>query len=215
VYVIDDELTVRTALSRLISAAGHTVETFASPYEFMQQGCHLGAGCLVLDVRIPEIGGLEFQQTLRQTGSILPIIFLTGYGDVPSSVQAMKAGALDFLPKPVSEDALLRAIDSALQSDARTRAERIVADEIHRNYATLTPRERQVFHLMVAGRLNKQIARELGVSEKTVKVHRARVMMKMRVRRIAQLAQLALMIKTPAQSSEAVTAILQPPALSA
>lgn len=192
VFVVDDDPSVRMALARLIGAAGHTVETFGSAREFLENGRHLEAGCLVLDLRMPDLDGLELLELLRKDGSVMPVVFMTGFGDIPTSVRAMKAGAVDFLPKPVADDALLQAIGAALEADSRARHARSGQEDIRRRFEGLTPREREVFRLVVAGRLNKQVARELGVAEKTVKVHRARVMEKMGVRRVAQLVQLAV-----------------------
>lgn len=191
VYIVDDDQSVRNALARLISAAGYPVETFSSASTFLQSEAARSRGCLLLDVRMPGLDGLELQQRLTSSGAPMPVVFMTGFGDVPTTVKAMKAGAVDFLPKPVSDEALLAAVGSALEAETRMRNERIEQDRLKRQYDSLTPRERQVFRLVVAGRLNKQIALELGISEKTVKVHRARVMEKMRVRRVAQLVAVA------------------------
>lgn len=187
VYIVDDDQSVRNALARLIASAGYPVETFPSASTFLQSEASRGRGCLLLDVRMPGLDGLELQQRLTSSGTEMPVVFMTGFGDVPTTVKAMKAGAVDFLPKPVSDEALLSAVGFALEKEARLRSERIEHDRLKRQFDSLTPREKQVFRLVVAGRLNKQIALELGISEKTVKVHRARVMEKMRVRRVAQL----------------------------
>ena len=192
IYVVDDDPLVRRALGRVISSAGHRVRTFGSAAELLESTNHLGAGCLVLDVRLPDLDGLALQHRLQEIGVALPVIFLTGFGDIPTSVQAIKGGARDFLPKPVDADTLLRAIDEALEDDARTRAERQRHDMLARRYDSLTQRERQVLDLVVHGNLNKQIARTLGIAEKTVKVHRRRVMTKMGAPRLAQLIQAGL-----------------------
>ena len=189
VFVVDDDASVRTALARLIASAGHAVRTFASAEEFLANWSELGPGCIVLDLRLPALDGLELHRRLRQSKATNPVIFLTGFGDIPTSVRAIKSGAVDFLPKPVSDETLLRAIESALAQEARMRAERVETEEVSRRLESLTPREGQVLRLVLAGRLNKQIARELGISEKTVKVHRGRVMAKMGVRRVALLVQ--------------------------
>jgi len=189
VFVVDDDPAVRNALRRLITAAGHEVRTFASAREFLDSQCELRAGCLVLDLRLPGLDGIQLHRMLIDTGVKLPVIFLSGFGDIPTSVQAIKSGAVDFLPKPVSDDTLLHAIGAALDEEAKGRAERLEAQELSRRYESLTSREHDVLRLVMAGRLNKQIARELGISEKTVKVHRSRVMSKMRARRVAQLVQ--------------------------
>jgi FixJ family two-component response regulator len=192
VYVVDDDPTVRRALGRLIASAGHEVRTFASAHEFLECRPELGPGCLVLDVRLPDLDGLELYRRLQENGTSLPAIFLTGFGDIPTSVRAIKLGAIDFLPKPVSGEILLQAIDAALAEEERGRTDRERERELTRRYATLTPREREVMRLVVSGQLNKQIARELKISEKTVKVHRAHVMAKMGARRAAHLARIAI-----------------------
>jgi RNA polymerase sigma factor (sigma-70 family) len=191
VFIVDDDVSVRTALSRLIASAGHTTRAFSSAREFLDSQCYLNPGCLVLDVRLPDLDGMELHQRLQASGSPVPVIFMTGFGDIPTSVRAIKSGAVDFLPKPVADETLLRAIDAALAEEARQRADRVEVQELNRRFELLTPRERDVFRLVLSGRLNKQIARELGISEKTVKVHRGRVMSKMGARRVAQLVQFA------------------------
>ncbi|HET9986290.1 MAG TPA: response regulator [Longimicrobiales bacterium] len=187
VFVVDDDDFTRAVLERIITAAGLEVRTFRLAREFLENGCHLKPGCLVLDMCLPDLDGLEVQARLLADGSFMPIIFLTGFGDVSTAVQAMKAGAIDFLRKPVAVKALLASIDAALAEEARVRKERADQAAARRRYERLTPREQEVFHHVVAGLLNKQIAREMGVTEKTVKFHRARVMEKMGVRRLAQL----------------------------
>jgi FixJ family two-component response regulator len=192
IYVVDDDPLVRRALGRVISSAGHRVRTFGSAGELLESHTHLAAGCLVLDLRLPDLDGITLHHRLLEIGVALPVIFLTGFGDIPTSVQAIKGGARDFLPKPVDADTLLRAIDDALEDDARTRAERERYEALARRYDSLTRRERQVLNLVVRGNLNKQIARTLGIAEKTVKVHRRRVMTKMGAPRLAQLIQAGL-----------------------
>jgi len=191
VFIVDDDVSVRTALTRLIASAGHTSRAFSSAREFLDSHCYLQPGCLVLDLRLPDLDGLELHERLQASGSPVPVIFMTGFGDIPTSVRAIKSGAVDFLPKPVADETLLAAIDTALAEEARQRADRVEVQELNRRFELLTPRERDVFRLVLAGRLNKQIARELGISEKTVKVHRGRVMSKMGARRVAQLVQFA------------------------
>jgi RNA polymerase sigma factor (sigma-70 family) len=191
VFIVDDDVSVRTALSRLVASAGHTVRAFSSAREFLDSQCYMNPGCLVLDVRLPDLDGIELHERLQAAGTAVPVIFMTGFGDIPTTVRAIKSGAVDFLPKPVADDTLLRAIDAALAEEARQRADRVEVQELNRRFELLTPRERDVFRLVLAGRLNKQIARELGISEKTVKVHRGRVMSKMGARRVAQLVQYA------------------------
>jgi FixJ family two-component response regulator len=192
VFVIDDDASVRRALARLIKSAGRQVQMFASAREFLD-GAHYrqGPACLVLDVHLPDLNGLDLQRELKAAHATLPIIFITGYGDIPMSVKAMKAGAVDFLPKPVQGADLLRAIEQALARAARDGAEREELEVIQSRVATLTPRELEVMALVVRGLLNKQIAFELGTVEKTIKVHRARVMEKMRVESLAELVRAA------------------------
>ena len=191
VLVIDDDPSVLKALARLLRSLELNVATFASPQEFLEQfqpGLH---GCLVLDVSMPKLNGLELQQELIVRGNELPIIFLTGHGDIPMSVQAMKQGAVDFLTKPVHENDLIKAIHVAIEKDRinlRTRAE---LAKIQERLDTLTKREREVMDHVVSGRLNKQIAADLGTVEKTIKVHRAHLMTKLKIRSLADLVRLA------------------------
>jgi len=191
VCVLDDDPRVRRALGRLLRTAGHRVELFASAEELLGALADNRPGCLVSDLRLPEVNGLDLFAMLRMAGHRLPIVFITGYGDVPTSVKAMKFGAVDFLIKPVDEDELLVAVGRALRRDARTR--RLVGEiqEARERFALLTPREREVFALVVKGNLNKQIAGQLGTTEQTVKVHRGRVMQKMGVASLAQLVHLS------------------------
>ncbi len=184
VFVVDDEPPVLKALWRLVRAEGLNVATFASSQEFLGRHDPNLPGCLLLDIAMPGLNGLELQEALAAKGSTLPIIFLTGHGDIPMSVQAMKHGALDFLTKPVDDSVLIQAIRDAIEKDRVMRS-------IHERLATLTARERQVLRLVVAGKLNKQIAVELGTVEKTIKVHRGHVMEKMKVRSLAELVRLA------------------------
>jgi FixJ family two-component response regulator len=191
VFVVDDDAAVRKAVSRLLRSAGIAVADFASPKEFLAQHDPTMPGCLVLDLAMPGFDGLRLQTTLRETGSTLPIIFLTGQGDVSKSVQAMKHGAFDFLTKPVNAKNLLPAIRAAIERDAVARREQGALSEICARLDTLTPREREVLEHVVAGKMNKQIAGDLGITEATVKMHRARVMAKMKVQSVAELARLA------------------------
>jgi FixJ family two-component response regulator len=209
VFVVDDDPAVRNALRRLITAAGHEVRTFASAREFLDSQCELRSGCLVLDLKLPDLDGIQLHRMLLDTGMKLPVIFLSGFGDIPTSVQAIKSGAVDFLPKPVSDDTLLHAIGAALDEEAKGRAERLEAQELSRRYESLTAREHDVLRLVMAGRLNKQIARELGISEKTVKVHRSRVMAKMRARRVAQLVQFGVRLGLEGGGA-ATTTVIEP-----
>jgi FixJ family two-component response regulator len=191
VFVVDDDAAVRKAVSRLLRSAGIAAAAFASPTEFLAQYDPNTPGCLVLDVAMPGFNGLQLQTTLGEKGSILPIIFLTGHGDVSKSVQAMKGGAFDFLTKPVNAKNLLPAIRAAIEKDAVVRREQARLSEICARLDTLTPREREVLEHIVCGKLNKQIAVDLRISEATVKMHRSRVMVKMKAQSVAELASLA------------------------
>jgi FixJ family two-component response regulator len=203
VFLVDDDPSVRRALARLIKSAGHQVQTFVSAREFLQTGAAAQeAACLVLDVRMPGLTGIELQRQLQTLNRNVPIVFMTGHGNIPMSVQAMKAGAVDFLPKPVKDTDLLRAIEQALARAVRDRAERNELEDVLERVEKLTPREREVMVLVVRGLLNKQIAFELGTVEKTIKVHRARVMEKMQVDSLADLVRLAEKAGIPAKKIE-------------
>jgi RNA polymerase sigma factor (sigma-70 family) len=191
VFVVDDDASVRKSLARMISQAGYTVQTFASAREFLARTPPEGPSCVVLDVRLPGVTGLDLQRTLASAPHKIPIIFITGYGDIGMSVKAMKAGADDFLAKPFAGKDLLEAIRRAITKDRRALDAEARSDEIRERVKRLSPRESQVFALVVTGLLNKQIASELGVGEKTVKVHRARVMEKMGAGSLAELVRLA------------------------
>jgi len=190
VFVVDDEAPVRKALSRMLRANRFAVATFASSKEFLGQYDPDASGCLVLDIMMPG-NGLELQRVLQKKGCTLPIIFLTGYGDVSKSVQALKGGAIDFLTKPVNDQSLLRAVRAAIEKNRVTRQEQTQVSEICSRLAALTPRERQVLEHIVSGELNKQIAGHLGITQRTVKAHRARLMEKMKVDSVAKLVCLA------------------------
>jgi FixJ family two-component response regulator len=190
VFVVDDYAPVRRSISRLLHAAGFAVAAFASAQEFLSEYDPGVWGCLVLDVAMPALNGLELQRILAKAGSLLPIIFLTGQGDIPKSVQAMKHGASDFLTKPVDDEDLLAAVRAAITKDRARRREQAELSQIRARLATLTTREREVLEYVVAGKLNKQIAGDLGTVEQTVKVHRAHVMQKMRVQSVAELVRL-------------------------
>lgn len=191
VFVVDDELSVRKATARLLQSAGLTVLAFASGHEFLEAYDPDAAGCLILDLSMPGLSGLELQKTLLDGGEPPPIIFLTGHADVSDTVQAMKGGAAEFLTKPVEDEILIGAVRCALERDAIARAERADLAEIRGRLATLTPRELQVLGYVVAGRLNKQTAAELGTVEKTIKVHRARIVEKLQVHSLPELVRLA------------------------
>jgi FixJ family two-component response regulator len=190
VFVVDDYAPVRRSISRLLRAAGFAVAVFASAQEFLAQYDPDVWGCLVLDVAMPSLTGFELQSILAKTGSLLPIIFLTGTGDIPKSVRAMKHGASDFLTKPVNDEDLIAAVRAAIEKHRALRRRQAELSEIRERLATLTPREREVLEYVIAGKLNKQIAGDLGTVEQTVKVHRAHVMQKMRVRSVAELVRL-------------------------
>jgi len=191
VYVVDDDPDVLKAIERLLESAGHAVTTFPSPQQFLERHDPRVAGCLVLDLEMPGLSGLELQGILEQQASHLPIVFLTGHGDIAASVQAMKHGAADFLTKPVDDALLISTIRDALARDRSLRAARSERESIAKRLATLTERERQVLEHIVAGRRNKQIAAELGTVEKTIKFHRANLMRKLDVHVVADLVKLA------------------------
>lgn len=190
VYVVDDDASVRKGLSRLLRSAGIEVEVFAAAEDFLKRDSSDAGGCLVLDVQMPGLSGLGLQDVLAKPGCSMPIIFITGHGDIPMSVRTMKKGAVDFLVKPFDDQALLDAIGVALSRDKEARARHAKTCEILKRERTLTPREREVMRLVITGMLNKQIAAELGISEKTVKVHRGRVMKKMAADSVAELVRL-------------------------
>ena len=190
VFLVDDYAPVRNAISRLLRAAGFVVAAFASAEDFLAQYDPSVWGCLVLDLAMPAVSGLELQNILAEKGSFLPIIFLTAYGDIPKSVQAMKRGASDFLTKPVNDEDLLAAVRVAIEKGRALRQEQAELSEIRARLATLTPREREVLEYVVAGKLNKEIAGDLGTVEQTVKIHRAHVMQKMKAHSVAELVRL-------------------------
>jgi FixJ family two-component response regulator len=190
VFVVDDYAPLRRSISRLLHTAGFVVAAFASADEFLAQYDPQTLGCLVLDLAMPILNGLELQRILAKTGSLLPIIFLTGTADIPRSVQAMKQGASDFLTKPVNDEDLLAAVRVAIEKNRALHREQAELSEIRARLATLTPREREVLEYVVAGKLNKQIAGELGTVEQTIKVHRAHVMQKMKAHSVAELVRL-------------------------
>lgn len=191
VFVVDDDPSLRRSTERLVRAAGFAAQTFATAHEFLEHPRPDQAACLVLDVHLPGPSGLDLQQQLARSGAPLPIIFVTGHGDIPMSVRAMKAGAVEFLTKPYRKAELLGAIRAALERDRAARRDRWDGEAVRQRYEQLTPRERQVMALVVAGLLNKQIAGELCTAERTVKFHRAHVMRKMGAESIADLVRLA------------------------
>jgi len=198
VFVVDDDAAVRDAVGKLISSVGLRAQTFASTREFLDVQRPEAPACLVLDVRLPDVSGLEFQRELAQAGIRIPIIFITGHGDIPMSVQAMKAGAVEFLTKPFRGQELLDAVQDAIAKDRAAWNTRAQLSELSARYALLTPREKEVMELVVQGLLNKQVAAELGASELTIKTHRGRVMEKMQADSVADLVRMAEKLK-PAQ----------------
>jgi FixJ family two-component response regulator len=190
IFLVDDDASVLRGLRRLLRAAGYDTRPFASPSEFLAQLPEDTPGCAVLDLRMPGLNGLELQQAMESKNCHLPVIFISGHGDVPASVRAMKAGAVDFLLKPFDEQQLLEAISQALRKDAAARASRTEADALRTRHSVLTPREREVCERVAQGWTNKEIARQLGTTEKTIKVHRARLIQKLGVDSVAELVRL-------------------------
>lgn len=191
VHIVDDDPSVLKALARLVGASGYRVKTFDRAAGFLESRLLKGPNCLVLDLKMPGLGGLDLQKELAARGLVLSVIFLTGHGDVPSSVKAMKAGAMDFLTKPVRGEVLLNAVKAAFDKDRARLKDQNGRDSIRRRVETLSPRECLVMRWVISGSLNKQTAAELGISEKTVKFHRAEVMRKMKARSVAELTMLA------------------------
>jgi len=191
VFVVDDDSSVCTSLKRLLKSAGWDVATFASAREFLDYNHPEKPSCVILDIRLPDLSGLDLQDQMAAAGLSMPIIFITGHGTVPMSVRAMKAGAVDFLEKPFDQKILFDAVKKAVEKDTKAREDRAIKSEVKSLYETLSPREREVFSWVITGMLNKQIAAELGIAEKTVKVHRAQVMRKMQVVSVAEMVRLA------------------------
>jgi FixJ family two-component response regulator len=196
VFVVDDDASMRDAISRLLNAVGLTVQTFASAREFLNGRLPDVPGCVVLDVRLPGLSGLDLQREMVERGIHIPVVFITGHGDIPMSVQAMKAGAVEFLTKPFRDQDLLDAVRSGIQLDRREREERAELAELRGCVRQLTQREQEVMSLVVSGLLNKQIALQLGTSEKTIKIHRSQVMRKMRASSLADLVRMSQRIGT-------------------
>jgi len=191
IFVVDDDASAREGIEDLLQSVGLRVMTFKSPQEFLEGARPDAPGCIVLDVRLPGTSGLEFQKVLTDAGIHLPVIFITGHGDIPMSVMAMKSGAIEFLTKPFREQSLLDAINAGIEKDRQRRDGLKLVLELQQRFQRLTPREREVFALIVTGRPNKQVAAELGLSEMTVKVHRSQVTKKMRATSIVELARIA------------------------
>jgi FixJ family two-component response regulator len=201
VFVIDDDPSMRLALEDLVRSVGLEVRVFAAPQEFLQSKPPDAPGCLVLDVRLPGMSGLAFQKELAKESLTLPVIFITGHGDIPMSVRAMKAGAVEFLTKPFHDQDLLDAIHAAIERDRKRRRDAVRLAELRERFATLTERERQIMTLVVIGRANKQIAAELTLSEMTVKVHRGQVMRKMHAGSLPELVRMADRLGEPTATS--------------
>jgi FixJ family two-component response regulator len=191
VHVIDDDVSPREALGLLFPSLGHDVRTYASVQEFLDAGAHNGLGCILLDVRLPGISGLDFQSRRDGLGVHLPIVLMTGHGDIPMSVRAMKAGAVDFLSKPFRDQDMIDAVTAAIERDRERRAADSATADIRDRHASLSPREKQVMALVAAGKMNKQVAFDLGLSEITIKTYRGAVMQKMAARTFADLVRMA------------------------
>jgi len=191
VFIIDDDISVREGISDLLRSVGLTVQTYGSSQEFVSSNRLDARGCIILDLRLPGRSGLEFQQTLDELGIRLPVIFISGHGDIPISVRAMKSGAIEFLTKPINEQQLLDAVQAGIELDRVNHQDNALATELRARFDSLTPREREIMSLVVSGKLNKQIGFQVGLSEMTVKVHRSHVMQKMQAKSVVDLVRMA------------------------
>ena len=191
VYVVDDDASVREALGNLLRSVGLPVQLFGSAPEFLQSKLADVPSCLILDIRLPRVSGLDFQADLAEAGIHIPIIFMTGHGDIPMTVRAMKAGAVDFLTKPFRDQDMLDAVTAAIERDRASRNEARTLADLHAHFATLTAREREIMALVTSGLMNKQIASKIGIAEITVKIHRGRIMRKMAAKSLADLVKMA------------------------
>src|SRR5215208_5624752 len=203
VFVVEDDPSMREAVQDLIASVGLEARGFASPREFLEAVRPDAPACLVLDVRLPGASGLNFQQELAQSGVNIPVIFITGHGDIPMSVRAIKAGAVEFLTKPFHEQQLLDAINAGIERNRAQRRDAAVIDDLRQRFAALTPREREIMALVIRGRMNKQIAGDLGVSEVTVKVHRGQIMRKMRAKSLPELVRMGDLLRLGAVTPQA------------
>jgi len=197
IAIVDDDPSVRKGLQRLIRSAGWRAETFASAQEFLARSRAESPNCVLLDLQLPGLSGLDLQKRMAEVGLETPIVFLTGHGNIPASVQAMKAGAVQFLTKPVDEQELLQAIEEAVERDRRTRQQQVEMSELRDRYESLTVREQEVMQQVISGMLNKQIAAELNITEDTVKFHRGHIMRKMRANSLADLVRMAKNLAIP------------------
>jgi FixJ family two-component response regulator len=203
VFVVEDDPSMREAVQDLIASVGLEARGFATPKEFLEADRPDAPACLVLDVRLPGASGLHFQQELARAGIVIPVIFITGHGDIPMSVRAIKAGAVEFLTKPFRDQELLDAIHAGIERNRAQRRETAHLEDLRQRFATLTPREREIMALVILGRLNKQIAGELGVSEVTVKVHRGQIMRKMRAKSLPELVRMGDVLRHAADTPPA------------
>ncbi|OPY81995.1 MAG: Response regulator protein TodT [Syntrophorhabdus sp. PtaU1.Bin153] len=191
IFVIDDDASVRKSLSRLLQSIGFEVEVFASAELFLERDPYDGVGCIILDIHMPGLDGVTLQEQLSTADYTIPIVFITGYGDIPTSVQTMKKGAVDFLPKPFEDEQLLQAVKTAIEKDLQSKTKREEVQRILERVKDLTPREYEILRYIISGLLNKQIGFKLGIAEKTIKIHRGRIMAKLHVTSVADLVRLA------------------------